>query len=189
MESRHFQAQRLPNNNGYSWTLVSRLGDMLHQAEQRFGQRDQSWTILGVEFYGETPKIWYPGDRKHVAVQLGQKALDDTVQACYQLAHECVHLLSPSGQSIAPVLEEGLATVYSEDYVLAHFGVPMLPTVASYQEAAMLVRELLSIDPDAIKRLREFEPAFHMMDEDTFKKAGLDVPSGLVSQLIQPFDR
>ena len=33
--------QRLPNDSGYTWTLASRLGDMLHvRAEELFGPRD-----------------------------------------------------------------------------------------------------------------------------------------------------
>ena len=44
--------QPLPNDNGYTWTLASLLGDMLHIAEELFGPRDLSYTILGIEFGG-----------------------------------------------------------------------------------------------------------------------------------------
>ena len=46
-------AQRLPDGSGYTWTLASRLGEMLHMAEELFGPRDCSYTILGIEFTGQ----------------------------------------------------------------------------------------------------------------------------------------
>ena len=48
-----------PMSDG-TWTLASRLGDMLHMAEELFVSRDCSYTILGIEFASDVPKIWYP---------------------------------------------------------------------------------------------------------------------------------
>ena len=42
-------AERLSEGCGYTWTLASRLGDMLHMAEELFGPRDPSYTVLGIE--------------------------------------------------------------------------------------------------------------------------------------------
>ncbi|MEE4140943.1 hypothetical protein [Pseudomonas viridiflava] len=189
MKESHFQAERLASNGGYTWTLVTRLGDMLQQAINLYGPRDMSWTILGVEFVLDGPRIWYPESRKDVVVQLGRLALNDTVQACYQLAHESIHLLAPFGSSLAPALEEGLATVFSEDYVKAKFGVIYTPETPSYQAAASLVRHLLSADPKAIKKLREVELSFMKMTQETFDTAKVIVPEGLIQKLLQPFVR
>jgi hypothetical protein len=47
---------------GFGWTLTSRLGDTLKLAESVYGKRDESWTILGVEFSSSgPPQLWYPG--------------------------------------------------------------------------------------------------------------------------------
>lgn len=189
MEESHFQAVPLESNDGYTWTLVTRLGDMLQEATGLYGPRDMSWTILGVEFGLEIPQIWYPGSRKDVVVQLGRSAIDDTLQACYQLAHESIHLLSPSGSSFAPVLEEGLAVAFSEDYVKANFGRIYTSQTPSYQVAARLVRELLSADPQAVKKLREVEPSFTKMTHETFDAARVIVPEGLIQKLLQSFVR
>jgi len=43
MEESHFQAERLESNNGYTWTLVTRLGDMLQEATSLYGRE----TCLG----------------------------------------------------------------------------------------------------------------------------------------------
>lgn len=189
MKDDHFQATTLPSNDGYTWTLTTRLGDMIAEVEKRYGQRDQSWTVLGIEFSPKGPQIWYPGNRKHVAIQLAPNALQDTVLACYQLAHESVHLLAPTGRKAAPVIEEGLATVFSEDYVQQKFYRTGLTNMRSYIEAAALVRELLLIAPDAIPRLRSIQPAFTEMKNTTFVEAGLAVSESLVTRLLSPFCR
>ena len=60
-----------PMSDGtWTWTLASRLGDMLHMAEELFAPRDYSYTILGIEFVSGIPQIWYPGSRRHIIIQL-----------------------------------------------------------------------------------------------------------------------
>ena len=187
MESTHFNATALPTHDGYSWTLTTRLGAILHEIEQKYGDRDLSWTILGVEFGPGSPQIWFPGNRKQVAVQRAANALNNTGIACYQLAHECVHLLAPSGNGSAPVLEEGLATMFSEDHVNREFGLTGLTNDARYTAAASAVRDLYKLAPDAIQKLRNVEPAFRCMTPDTFIRANLAVPRQLVDTLLSPF--
>ena len=182
----YFQTS-LQGNDRYAWTLTTRLGDMIAEVEKRYGPRDLSWTVLGIEFTPTGPNLWYPGDRKHIAIQLCSNALQDWGLACYQLAHESVHLLSPTGQKIAPVLEEGLATVFSEDYVWQNFQRAGLTNGSLYVEPAALVRKLLSIAPDAIPRLRAIQPSFTEMNEATFAEAGLDAPQSLITELLAPF--
>ena len=85
-----------PEGNGYTWTLASLLGDMLHIAEELLGQRDHSYTVLGIEIGPDIPKIWYHGNRTDIIIQLGSSAATDMYQACYQMAHEtviCLHRL------------------------------------------------------------------------------------------------
>jgi hypothetical protein len=103
-------ASPLADGSGYTWTLSSRLGEMLRLAEERFGPRDPTYTLLGFEFAGEYPQLWFPGDCRHIVIQLTPECATDTIQACYQLSHECVHLLAPSDGRNANNLEEGLAT-------------------------------------------------------------------------------
>lgn len=49
-----------PIDGGYTWTLASLLGDMLTEAQNRYGERDLNYTILGIEFSPHGPQIWYP---------------------------------------------------------------------------------------------------------------------------------
>ncbi|ALL68582.1 hypothetical protein K788_00001970 [Paraburkholderia caribensis MBA4] len=176
-----------PIEGGYTWTLASRTGDILREVVDAYGPRDMSYTLLGVEFAADGPQIWYPGGGRRVAIQLSRSAMDSLELAIYQLAHECVHLLAPSGGRVAPVLEEGLATAFAQDYVTRTVG-PVGVTSVRYASAAYDVRELLAIDGDSIRKLRQIEPAFYKMGPDAFGKAGLTgVPSALRDRLLMPF--
>lgn len=186
----HFIAAALPTNDGFTWTLMSRFGHMLTEITSLYGHRDMTWTPVGVEFGPSGPQLWYPGNCRNVAIQLAMNAVDDNALACYQLAHECVHLLAPTGKAVAPVIEEGLATVFSEDYVRQIFGLPSFTRLPSYIDAATKVRQLQAVDAHAIKSLRAVEPSFVKMTSATFAAAGLhSVPSTLIDELLAPFAR
>ena len=86
-------AQPSPGNK-VSWTLASRLGDMLGIAERLFGERDASYTLLGIQFQLKDPHIWYCGKhRKDIIIRLYLQASTGVSAACYQMAYGKVHLL------------------------------------------------------------------------------------------------
>lgn len=183
-------------SSGSSWTLTTRTGQMLRELEERFGPRDKSWTLLGVEFCKYGPDIWYPRDKgkphpRHIAIRLSPAAFRDHKEAMYQLSHECVHLLSPSGGQNAPVMEEGLASLYSMEIIERLCGHPHgqeYGSASAYVLAAGYVRQLLQIDSHAIRKLRDIEPAFYQMTATTFTEAGLSqVPQPLIDELLRVF--
>ncbi|NVZ16692.1 MULTISPECIES: hypothetical protein [Pseudomonas] len=188
MELSHFCNYVTPQGDN-TWTLATRLANMLYKAEQLYGPRDLSWTVVGVEFGTDIPSIWFPQPGKNVAIRLTTSALDSKETAYYELAHECIHLLSPAGRVVVPVIEEGLATVFSEDYYEEVFQQKATTRMPSYAKAAALVRDLLSIAPDAILRIRSVQPAFTLITEKTFLDAGLSVPRALIDELLLPFQR
>jgi hypothetical protein len=181
-------AKALPPS-GYTWTLTSRLGQILRLAEAQFGERDRSYTILGVEFVESHPQIWYPGNCKHIAIQLGVECLHNNVRACYQLAHESIHLLSPTGGGNATVLEEGLATYFSRQYVHEQFDEDWRAAIASYNEACALVEQLLKLDEQAIKHLREEEAVISRISGELLLKHYPALGEEVAEKLGQPFDR
>jgi len=89
-----------PTSCGYSWTITSKLGHILRTAEERYGKRDHSYTILGVEFSQDGPQIWYPGNCKNIIIQISMNCIDDINRAVFQVAHEAIHCLSPTGEKI-----------------------------------------------------------------------------------------
>ena len=146
-----------------TWTLASRMGHILRFTESRYGKRDRNWKLLGVEFTSnDAPQVWYPtfdGISDTIIIQLTRGAATDETRALFQLAHEVTHLLSPGGPgALATVLEEGLATYNSLDYMRA-IGDPLEPSYINaprYERAYRAVRRL-SDRPDfasGIERLR-----------------------------------
>jgi len=87
----------LAAGNAYAYTLTTMLGDFLDDLEARYGSRDRSYTLLGMEFCQDGPMIWYPHTRKDVVVMLSIGVALYPNNAIFELAHEAVHLLSPTG--------------------------------------------------------------------------------------------
>ncbi|NBR14512.1 MAG: hypothetical protein EBU01_08005, partial [Crocinitomicaceae bacterium] len=173
---------------GFTWTVASRLGEAIDLAERLYGDRDKSYTILGVEFVlSDRPKIWYPGSQKFIIIQLTASSLSDEFQALYQLSHETIHLLSPIGKRSANVLEEGLATYFSELY-LTILGQPnWKPTTKEYQDAVNLTKALLTIDNQIIKKVRELERTISFLTPEHFLQVNSDIPFDLLEKLCYKF--
>lgn len=183
----HFTA--LPIANGFSYTLASRLGQILRLAEDRYGQRDHSYTPLGVEFSPNGPQLWFPGNIRHVVIQLSLECRTEPLRAYYQLAHETVHLLSPTGGRDTTVLEEGLATYFSEMYMLEHFESPWHSGMESYSSARAHVKALLDLDEQAIKRLREEQSKISSITAEEILSRYPEIGDAVATALTQPFTR
>lgn len=190
-----FNTRSLYGGDGYAWSLTSRIGRMLSYAEDLFGVRDKTWTILGVEICmdGKVPQNWYPGSfegKQNIIFQLVPPADKDLVSACFQLSHEVVHALSPTLGRISNVLEEGVATWFSEYYLNKELGVcHSYVALPSYKAANALVKLLLSSDQYAIKKLRGVEPCFCKMTRETFEKAAVVCSDNEIAGLLAPFVR
>lgn len=185
-------AQNIPPS-GYSWTLASRLGEMLALTERKYGPRDYSYTILGIEFkHAGQPSFWYPGNRKHIVIQLTVEALSNNNKALYQLAHESIHLLSPVTSGNANYLEEGLATHFSEEYMATvinqpHWNSGTGPIAEKYNTARDLVRQLLAIDPNIILKIRKKQPTISLITAENILEENNNIPNDLIQQLIERF--
>ena len=179
----------LPSGSGWTWTLASRLGAMLSDAEALFGPRDASYTILGIEFRDGVPQTWYPNNCRHIVVQLGRDCLIDAHQAIFQLAHECIHLLGPAPGSPATVLEEGLATYFSKIHTLKA-GTSVnhpIPTATRYIQACSLVEQLLAIDSTVIRTMRTKQPTISVLTAADILDACPRASQNLATQLAAPF--
>ena len=187
----------LRSGDGYTWTLASQLGHMLCLAESRFGPRDRSYTILGVEFVDDVPQCWFPRNCRNIVIQLGSQCLREPDRACFQLAHESIHLLSPTGGRNANVLEEGLATHFQTWYMVNHYpadwprsGIDWSkPACQSYQQARDLVEQMLELNPDAIKALRDAQPTLCQICETAIVKVCPGIPPDVASKLAAKFER
>ncbi len=171
-----------PIKGGYTWTLASRLGKFLEMAESEYGERDKSWTILGVEFTDEKqPSNWYPFDstEKDIIIQLTSDAANNEKKALFQLSHEVIHVLSPNGTRKATYFEEGLATYFSIQ-ATRQAGIDISPsyiTSAKYHRAYYLLEKIYQLHPDASQRIA------------TFRKSGQSLSTLSATGLRQLFPR
>lgn len=183
-----FIAEELSTKDGYTWTMSSRLGDTLRKAQELFGGRDMDYTILGVEFVlTDRPRIWYPGNCKNIIIQLDKHALEDIGQALYQLSHETVHCLSPKRKKIANVLEEGLATYFSVWYMQQSGFESWFPTLQEYKDAISLVKQLLAVDMELIKKVRQITPTISDIKPNDFFQINPNLDKDLLDKLCNPF--
>ena len=184
-------AERMSDGSGYTWTLASRLGEMLNMAEELFGPRDCSYTILGIEFGPDNPRIWYPGDRRHIIIQLSLKATTDMSEACYQMAHETVHLLAPTGCRNANNFEEGVACYFAARYMEETFNDESYwrSSLPSYACTLALVKPRLDKDISCIRRLREHHPSFQDITKEEISKEFPKLTSEDVDFLMSKFAR
>ena len=177
-----------PEGNGYKWTLPSLLSNMLHTAEELFGPRDMSYTVLGIEFENNGPQVWYPGNRKHIVIQLNPTG-NSIYNLCYQLAQETVHLLSPTGRDDANNLEEGLSIYFAHDYmeqVMKH-PIPYPKEDSDYKKPFEEVKPLLDDDPECVKKLRAEEPAFSKFTQEQMCKVFPNLNSETIDFLLSKF--
>lgn len=180
-----FATEPLPTRDGFRFSLTSLLSTMLTDAEQMFGARDMTYTPVGIEFYGDRPKVWYPGTNKHISIILTDSAREDPSQAIFQLAHEVVHILSPTGGANAPVVEEGLSALFQQR-ANEIYGLNLRLVSKPYIRATELANLLLKGQPSIIKQLRSFEPAFHKWTP-RFLVSEAKIDFKLAEQLCEPF--
>lgn len=182
----------------YGWTLATRMGEFLSEAERRFGPRDTGWTLLGVELVSRgSPKIWYPilgGEKRFIAVQVTVGAADDESRALFQLAHEVVHLLAPTGQANASRFEEGLATLFAVE-MLREIGFSAgVATIgeSAYRAVYEEVRALRASETgeafDArVRLLRAANGGFSPMTAAALKQAFPKISAERAERLAAPF--
>lgn len=174
------------SGNRRSFTLTTLLGEFLNDLEAEYGKRDCAYTPLGIEFGDDAPRIWFPHGRKYVAIRLTNEAGTNLAQAIFQLAHEAAHLLSPTGNNASPVVEEGLATLFSHA-VSAKYGSTFRNNVLTYAYAERMVMEWLQIHPQGICAVRAVEPNFCAWTTTTIMAVSPDISSDLASALCEPF--
>ena len=180
----------VPDGKDHTRTLAYQLSKMLHMVEELFGSRDYSYTILGIEFGPDNPRIWYPGNRRHIIIQLDLSAATNILQACYQMAHETVHLLAPSGGRNANNFEEGVACYFAAYYMKYKFNQPnWSPTLPSYRCALEIIAPRLNEDIGCIRRLRKNQPSFRKMSKEAVSSEFPQLTSEDVDFLMSTFDR
>jgi hypothetical protein len=180
-------------------SLAWRLGEMLFFAEDLFGERDRSFTFLGFEVVENGPRLQH-GPYNNMIIQLHPKTLEDPTEAYYEMAHECVHMISPIPTQSPSILEEGLAVIFSAKYLREVMGITRTPPAVilfddlpavtrSYYEASFLAGQLLSFDLYGIKAMREKQPIISKISKDLILEHCPTLPEPVAERLAEPFVR
>ena len=181
-------SQLLPDGN-YNWTLPYRLCDMLHMAEDLFGPRDTSYTVLHIEPGHEKPQIWFPSNEhpKHIIIRLKTDPAKNMFKACYQLAHETVHLLAPV-RGNANNLEEGAATYFAGYYMKKKMNAIWEPGMESYEKVLEKVSPLFKTDEKCIREIRK-DQKFSKISKNRIRQSLPNLPREELNWLFEEFVR
>ena len=150
-------------DRSYEQTLMDELTKIVEEAESQFGPRDRSYELL-------TPRISecccaHPMVYPFRKIRIYLMSCSTTrYMASYQLAHETVHVLSPT-RSAATVLEEGLATYFSHQYMRRVYSLEFQAPDRRYDAALRAVTPLMSKNPRVIRELRVRQPKISKIDE------------------------
>jgi len=165
-----------------------RLRHTLKCAEQRFGPRVYADAAPEIAFHdGPGADVTFFSARR-IVIHLSRRCEHDYLWGCYQLAHETVHLLSPSSGYITTTLEEGVAELFAREYIRASFGLePPHCTDRRYHQAFGLVERFLESRSDAIVRLRQDQPVISSITANLIHQHYPDIPTSLLLPLVAPF--
>jgi hypothetical protein len=147
--------------------LYPMLDRILETAERRFGPRCEGWEFQGIRFHNAPPEMVYVGPTA-VEIRLSVRCESDLIEAVYQLAHEAIHMLSPSGATTT-LMEEGVAADFATGYLLDTRSVLYSPT-GKYRYAMILWHKLKRLDWGIIARMRKEQPVISRIDAAMIRK-------------------
>jgi hypothetical protein len=167
--------------------------------QKRFGPaKPGKWELNIIEYDGDKPAITYPPGFMlyprifKYNVTLSESTKTDLTNGIFQLSHESVHRLSPTGDNVTNNLEEGVAVYYSKIALEAHTGnndyfdhALATTKFTGYPYAYQLFLQLLADDKEAVTKLRAVEGRFTMLRKEHFKRAGLIVDETLIDALLE----
>jgi hypothetical protein len=173
---------------GYRISITSLLGIILKDAEIKYGARDTSYTILGIQFTSDDgPSILYPNHSRSIIIQITNNCIQDMNRAVFQVAHEVIHCLFPSGEQKASYLEEGLATYHSISFTKNNgYGV-WFAGHQKYQSAFDAFIKILEIDSDIIRKIRLIQPSISLVAKDQLLEINPNIPEDLAELLTTQF--
>jgi hypothetical protein len=164
-------------NGTWSWTLTSRLCQMLSTAESWYGSQSPGYTLAGWELTTESqPNITLrprPNSQTNIIIQLTTNCFAFPLRAEFQMSHEVIHALSPRKRGTSSTLEEGIAVHFSIEYCRSLGSPPMIGN-ARYESAYSLVVKMLQTHTNAVASLRDLRKqygSFSSVPADALEKA------------------
>ena len=112
-------------------------------------------------------------------IALSANCTCDNITVTCELPHEVVHSLAVPGRADANLLEEGVATRFEREISALEVKRPRPPS-PNYMTPVLLIEELLRVDSNAIRLVREQNPYMSRLTEEEFTAAVPRAPSELV---------
>lgn len=161
--------------------------------EKRFGPAVNEWIMGGIIFDPKEnqPCLFYLYARQGVVmIKLVEPAITSIEFARFQLAHELVHCLNPSGGQLSNVLEEGMAACFQQSYATRMLKGRVRLGDEKYIAARKLFNKFLkkSKISDPIIKLRGVEPYIYKVTHATFEATGIMLPAELEEVLLTKFE-
>jgi len=166
------------NDRSYEQKLMQELLRIFQEAELLFGPRDASYQ-LSVPRLTEcaSSRTYILRPLRITRIYLSRDSKTKSWLASLELAHEAVHVLSPTtfGSGLT-ILEEGLAEWFAQRYVSRIHDMTFERGANPKADAVMhAVSALLAKDQFVIRRLRTRQPVISKFDERLLiEVAGID---------------
>lgn len=194
MRIENFQIHGNVRPEGYSDEMIlNEVRRISVDVEKRFGPAVNEWALGGIVFdtVGERPLLFYPYSRPGtVIIKLVGPALTSIDFARFQLAHELVHCINPSGGNLANVLEEGMAACFQQSYATRMLKGRVRLGDKKYIAARKMFNQFVKKSKvrGPVVRLRGIEPYLHKIKHEMFVTAGIILPSELEKSLLMKFE-
>ena len=153
--------------------LLGLANKFLNYSQHLFCLRTAGHNLIDCWYHDDGPEIFYPRPEQ-IAIRLSSDSQGVTDQIIYQLAHEVIHCISPSGGVHANVLEEGIAVFYSV-ITVKKYGLVWEPSMASYKQARSILEPYLINHPLFIKMVRQQEQYIFKVSKDHLLNLDIDI--------------
>jgi len=165
---------------------------ILQEAEKNFGNRDFSWIVQAIKHCPDPtgrkiPCLYYPKPSENfIEIYLSEGSKSNFKCFVFELAHEVVHCLFPTGGIKHNLLEEGLAVYFQIQY--SQCDENYINKEPNYKEAYDLVKSLLSLyGENAIVKIREKEPTISKVNVTLLKEVFPTISKELAEKLTEDF--
>ena len=183
--------------NNQKWGLLKKeitieIERITRKLEKFFGPVSKGYSLSLNFIPGKAPITIVKNSLMKITINLPDYEMNSEENSRFQrslnLAHELVHTLTPNEKSNeVTVFEEGLATYFSEEYTNIEESVPQ--KMYDYANARNLVRQLLQMDKDIVKKLRKSHPSKNISEftvDDLVGELGPKA-TNLAQSLAKPF--
>ncbi|ELQ2338066.1 hypothetical protein WB894_004201 [Vibrio vulnificus] len=160
----------------------------IKEAQDKYGLPIKQMNILKVKFRVGKPDT-LKLNKDDVQVTVSVDCIKQVCSAYYQLSHEAIHTINPVTYETVSWFEEGVAVLFSHDFLRRHYKLSWSTTGdEKYDEAWKYINELLKIYPHAIKTVFEEYGRFSSIESYDVKKSLPKAPAQLLDKLFSPFN-